>query len=96
MLTLVVALQGQLMRWLKHCAAEADLLVVDAHAPDMVPRLEAGITGGLDVILQARLAVADEHACTCMVQGSPAEMTNTPSFTQACLCRTLQGPSTPC
>ena len=56
MLILVVALQGQVMRWLKHREAEADLLVVDAHAPDMVQQLEAGILGGLHVILQARRA----------------------------------------
>ena len=84
------------MRWLKLRGAEADLLIVDAHAPDMVPRLEAAIIGGLHVILQARLAVANEQAYSCVVQGSPAEMENTPSFTPACLCRTLQGLSIPC
>ena len=62
MLTLVLAVQGQLMRWLKHREAEAGLLTVDAHAPDILPQLEAGIIGGLHVILQARLAVANEQA----------------------------------
>ena len=56
------AAQGQVMHWLKHRGGGTDLLVVDAHDPDMMQQLEAGILGGLSAILQARLACAGEQA----------------------------------
>ena len=42
------------------------MLVVDAHAADMMRHLENGIVGGLCVVLQARIARAEEAgACVC-------------------------------
>ncbi|KAK9846370.1 hypothetical protein WJX81_002514 [Elliptochloris bilobata] len=49
---LLVDPQGQAMQWLKQRDAAAGLLVVDAHAHDLLLQLEVGITGGTPVILQ--------------------------------------------